>query len=99
MKPEKYGGGEEQPQKNQPNKERDREQKGAYEREPEGEKWFERETEQDACATCGMPKNEWTFNDNRGYAKGRQTYCCQGCAENTGCTCDSARSGGDEIAM
>ncbi|HMJ66792.1 MAG TPA: hypothetical protein VK615_15735 [Candidatus Binatia bacterium] len=31
-----------------------------------------------------MPKNEWP---GEGYTFQGQSYCCQGCAEGTGCTC------------
>jgi hypothetical protein len=37
-----------------------------------------------ACPGCGMIKNEWP---GEGYTHGGETFCCQGCAENTGCTC------------
>ena len=37
-----------------------------------------------ACPGCGMIKNEWP---GEGYTHEAQTYCCQGCAEKTGCTC------------
>ena len=37
-----------------------------------------------ACPGCGMKKNEWP---GEGYTHEGQTYCCQGCAEGTGCTC------------
>jgi hypothetical protein len=37
-----------------------------------------------ACPRCGMIKNEWP---GEGYTHDGQTYCCQGCAERTGCTC------------
>lgn len=31
-----------------------------------------------------MPKNDWP---GEGYTHEGETYCCQGCAEGTGCTC------------
>jgi hypothetical protein len=31
-----------------------------------------------------MVKNDWP---GEGYTHEGQTYCCQGCAEHTGCTC------------
>lgn len=37
-----------------------------------------------ACPGCGMIKNEWP---GEGYTHDGETYCCQGCAEGTGCTC------------
>jgi hypothetical protein len=36
------------------------------------------------CPTCAMNKNDWP---GEGYSHEGQTYCCQGCAEGTGCTC------------
>ena len=40
-----------------------------------------------ACANCGMPKDEWRGNNGQGFQMADKTYCCQGCAEGTGCTC------------
>jgi hypothetical protein len=37
-----------------------------------------------ACPGCRMKKNEWP---GEGYTHEGQTYCCQSCAEGTGCTC------------
>ena len=37
-----------------------------------------------ACPGCRMVKNEWP---GEGYTHDGETYCCQGCAESTGCTC------------
>jgi hypothetical protein len=37
-----------------------------------------------ACPGCGMVKNQWP---GEGYTHDKETYCCQGCAEGTGCTC------------
>ncbi len=37
-----------------------------------------------ACPGCKMIKNEWP---GEGYTHDGETYCCQGCAEGTGCTC------------
>jgi hypothetical protein len=39
---------------------------------------------QPACPGCGMVKNDWP---GEGYTYEGQSYCCQGCAEGTGCTC------------
>lgn len=36
------------------------------------------------CPGCGMIKNEWP---GEGYTHEGESYCCQGCAEGTGCTC------------
>ncbi len=43
-----------------------------------------------ACPGCGMLKNDWP---GEGYTHENQTYCCQGCAEGTGCTCVAVASG------
>jgi hypothetical protein len=38
-----------------------------------------------------MTKNDWP---GEGYTHEGETYCCQGCAEGTGCTCEAvARPG------
>ena len=36
------------------------------------------------CPGCTMVKNEWP---GEGYTHDGETYCCQGCAEGTGCIC------------
>lgn len=43
------------------------------------------------CPRCGMPKEQWSGNKGQGVNKDNQTYCCQGCAENKGCTCPNRR--------
>ena len=37
-----------------------------------------------------MVKNDWP---GEGYTHEGQTYCCQGCAEGTGCTCRTVPAG------
>ena len=44
-----------------------------------------------ACPGCGMPKNEWP---GEGYTHEGETFCCQGCAEGTGCTCATVAKAG-----
>ena len=44
-------------------------------------------TDQQTCANCGMAKEEWMGNNGQGFPMGDKTYCCQGCATGTGCTC------------
>ena len=39
-----------------------------------------------ACPGCAMTKNKWP---GEGYTHEGETYCCQGCAEGTACTCVS----------
>ncbi len=41
-------------------------------------------TEQ-TCANCGMKQEDWSTP--QGYRQGGVTYCCEGCATGTGCTC------------
>jgi hypothetical protein len=43
------------------------------------------------CPGCRMVKNEWP---GEGYTLGGQNYCCQGCAEGTGCTCKTVPARG-----
>lgn len=44
-------------------------------------------SQQEKCPKCGMAKAEWRGNNGQGFTMGDQTYCCQGCAIGTGCTC------------
>lgn len=41
-------------------------------------------TEQ-TCANCGMKQDEW--RTPQGYQQDGETFCCEGCATGTGCTC------------
>jgi hypothetical protein len=43
-----------------------------------------------ACPGCGMLKNAWP---GEGYTHEGESFCCQGCAEGTGCTCVTVRTG------
>lgn len=43
-----------------------------------------------------MVKNEWP---GEGYTHGGQSYCCQGCAEGTGCTCKAVPAGFSQEGM
>ncbi len=49
------------------------------------------DTDISGCPRCGMPRKEWferKFEKSRkGYKKENRTYCCEGCAQNTGCEC------------
>ena len=49
-----------------------------------------RKAPQPICPGCGVIKNEWP---GEGYTHDGQTFCCQGCAEGSGCTCEMARPG------
>lgn len=37
------------------------------------------------CDGCGMKKEDWS--NKTGLRKGTEIYCCEGCAEGTGCVC------------
>ena len=50
-------------------------------------------SEEQACARCGKPSHQWQESSGQGYESGGQTYCCRGCAENTGCTCMTGVAG------
>ncbi len=39
------------------------------------------------CPNCGMPHEQWKGNDGHGYNREGRSYCCQGCADGSGCTC------------
>ena len=45
---------------------------------------FRKSIPQPTCPGCRMIKNEWP---GEGYTHDGETYCCQGCAEGTGCMC------------
>jgi hypothetical protein len=38
------------------------------------------------CPNCGMPRSDWP--DESGCTEDGKTYCCEGCATGTGCTCE-----------
>ena len=38
-----------------------------------------------SCPSCKMHRPQWPYQD--GYQKSGITYCCEGCAADTGCTC------------
>ena len=43
---------------------------------------------QETCANCSMPQKDWS---GVGYVEMydiSKAYCCKGCAEGTGCTCE-----------
>ena len=44
-------------------------------------------TSNNQCPNCGMEKADWRGNNGQGFQMGDKTYCCQGCATGTGCTC------------
>jgi len=38
-----------------------------------------------SCPNCGMEQSEWP--NPVGFPHDGTTYCCEGCAKGTGCTC------------
>ena len=46
----------------------------------------EKKTSTKPCPACGAPQSQWT--EPNGYPKGNKTYCCEGCADQSGCTCE-----------
>lgn len=46
-----------------------------------------KQTEVQTCERCGVVKSEWSENGGQGIRMENKTYCCEGCAENTGCEC------------
>jgi hypothetical protein len=49
-------------------------------------------TVEQTCPKCGMPRAQWRENLGQGYQGGGETYCCRGCADDTGCTCAGAKT-------
>ena len=47
----------------------------------------QQQTTNQTCPNCGMTKEDWRGNNGQGFQMGDKTYCCQGCATGTGCTC------------
>jgi hypothetical protein len=41
-----------------------------------------------SCPTCGMSLED---RKTDGFVSGTETYCCEGCANGTGCTCRDIR--------
>jgi hypothetical protein len=41
------------------------------------------------CPGCGMEAEDWKGTGSRGFHAGGELYCCQGCADGSGCTCES----------
>jgi hypothetical protein len=44
--------------------------------------------EEQTCVRCGMENQDWS--EPEGYELEGTTYCCQGCADDSGCTCQEA---------
>lgn len=41
---------------------------------------------QDTCCQCGMERPNWSAKT--GYEKEGATFCCERCADETGCQCE-----------
>ena len=52
---------------------------------------FRKSIPKPACPGCRMIKNDWP---GEGYTHDGETYCCQGCAEGTGCMCVAVETPG-----
>jgi hypothetical protein len=44
------------------------------------------------CAECGLAQPDWKGNAGQGYSLEGELYCCQECAEDTGCICNTEPS-------
>jgi hypothetical protein len=42
------------------------------------------------CPGCGMESQDWKGSGGRGFNAEGELYCCQGCAEGSGCMCEAA---------
>ena len=40
------------------------------------------------CPACGKARSEWRVNNSRGETQNGKTYCCEGCAQGTQCSCE-----------
>ena len=45
-------------------------------------------TQTERCPRCKMTEEFWAGNEGRGVRKDDRTFCCDGCADDTGCTCE-----------
>jgi hypothetical protein len=44
-----------------------------------------------SCPACGMERASWP---DEGYVRAGVEFCCQGCADGSGCTCFQKNVGG-----
>ena len=51
---------------------------------------YPRSHESLTCVSCGLPQSLWQPRDVEAYSEDEQRYCCEGCEQGTGCTCQSA---------
>jgi len=50
------------------------------------------QAEGESCPRCGLRSEHWD-NSGQGYQDGAARFCCQGCAEQSGCTCAQHMAG------
>ena len=48
------------------------------------------------CSGCGTVQDDWT--NHRGYLIDDERFCCEGCAEETGCNCGQPAETADEAS-
>lgn len=48
----------------------------------------------ETCPGCGMERADWP---DKGHEREGFRFCCQGCAENSGCTCEEVSAGGSGL--
>ncbi len=52
------------------------------------EQQSQKRSDERACPKCGMERSKWSSSN--GFSTSGQQYCCAGCAQDTGCTCEGA---------
>lgn len=45
--------------------------------------------DEQVCPKCGMERSRWSASG--GFHMSGQQYCCTGCAQDTGCVCETGR--------
>jgi len=45
----------------------------------------------ESCPNCGMEREQWP--NPQGVQVEGETYCCEGCADGSGCTCEPSETG------
>jgi hypothetical protein len=48
------------------------------------------------CSRCGLMREEWSANRGKGLMQNGEIYCCLGCANDEGCTCEDDREAPEE---
>ena len=65
--------------------------------ETKGESLDDEEMDMVSCPTCGRVLDDWP--NPQGFKKADEVYCCQGCAEGTGCICDEEPEASTQIPL